>query len=501
LLARVTSATVLGVEALGVAVEVDVAFGLPGLTIVGLAGNAVLEARDRVRSAIRNSGFEIPARRITVNLAPADLPKHGTGYDLAIAIGILAASGQLPAFDGGATALLAELALDGQLRPLPGMLALVDAARRAGCGAVIVAPAAVPEATAVTGIAVHAATTLRAVIGHLARTDPLAPAGPTAAVQQPDPRPGPDLAEVRGQSLARRALEIALVGRHHLFLEGVPGTGKSMLLAAARGLQPALDEAESIEVSRIYSVAGLIDRAAPVVRSRPVRQPHHSVSAQALIGGGPRVHPGEASLAHRGLLVLDELRHFRADALDAMRGPLESGTVTVARVEGAVTMPARFQLLAAANPCPCGWRGSRGHECACDDGGARRYGARVSGPLRDRVDLWVAMEEPSGLQFGSSGGDGSDAAARRIAAAWQAQRERQGSLNSDLAAQRLADVAILDRRARRSLEVEAGRLGVNPRRTIGAGRVARSIADLDGCAAVSPAHVAEALYYQPGAPR
>lgn len=501
MLARVTSATVLGVDALGVGVEVDVAFGLPGLTIVGLAGNAVLEARDRVRSAIRNSGFEVPARRITVNLAPADLPKHGTGYDLAIAIGILAASGQLPAFDGEGTALLAELALDGQLRSLPGMLALVDASRRSACRAAIVAPAAVSEAAAVSGIAIHAAPTLRAAIGHLSGTTPLPVARPLSLVAAPDPRPGPDLREVRGQSLASRALEIALAGRHHLFLEGVPGTGKSMLLAAARGLQPGLDEAESIEVSRIYSVAGLLDRSAPVLRSRPVRQPHHTISAQALVGGGPRVHPGEASLAHRGLLILDELRHFRADALDAMRGPLESGSVTIARVEGAVTMPAGFQLLAAANPCPCGWRGSRAHACACDEGGARRYHARISGPLRDRVDLWVAMEEPSGLRLGSAAGEGSDAAAQRIARAWAAQRSRQGCLNSELPAQRVAEEVILVPRARRSLEVEAARLAVNPRRTIGAGRVARSIADLDGCATVSPAHVAEALHYQPGPPR
>jgi magnesium chelatase family protein len=501
MLARVSTATVVGVEALHVAVEVDVAFGLPGLTIVGLAGGAVLEARDRVRSAIRNSGYEVPARRITVNLAPADLPKEGTGYDLAIAIGILAASGQLPQLDGHETALLAELALDGQLRPLPGILALVDAARRAGCSAALVAPSAVAEGAVVSGIAVFGAATLGAAIGHLSGTQPLPRGEAEHGVAAEAPRPGPDLAEVIGQSLAVRALEIALAGRHHLLMEGPPGTGKTLLLGAATGLQPELDEQESIEVSRIYSVAGLLDRSAPVRRTRPVRQPHHTVSAQALVGGGPRVRPGEASLAHRGLLVLDELRHFRSDALDALRQPLESGAVTVARVDGAVTLPARFQLLAAANPCACGWRGSRERTCTCDEGGARRYAARVSGPLRDRVDLWVVMGEPTRMRLAERGAATSATAAARIAAAWQAQRVRQGVLNSDLPIGRLVGDEILGPRARRTLEREASRLAVNPRRTIGAARVARTIADLDGCETVSAAHVMESLHYQPGAPR
>ncbi len=377
----------------------------------------------------------------------------------------------------------------------------MDAARRAGCRATIVAPAAVSEASVVSGIAVHGAPTLRAAIGHLSGTTPLPRAGTERSRSAPEARPGPDLAEVVGQSLARRALEIALAGRHHLFMEGAPGTGKSLLLAAARGLQPGLDEEESIEVSRIYSIAGLLDRSAPVRRARPVRQPHHTISAQALVGGGPRVKPGEASLAHRGLLVLDELRHFRSDALDVLRQPLEAGAITVARVEGAVTLPARFQLLAAANPCPCGWRGSRRRPCTCDEGGARRYAARVSGPLRDRVDLWVSMGEPTGFRLAEAVGDRSATVAARIAMAWAAQRERQGSLNSDLSAIALLGDGILGPRARRTLEREASRLAVNPRRTVGAARVARTIADLDGRATVAAAHIMEALHYQPGAAR
>ena len=501
MLAQVSTATIIGVDAVPVRVEVDVAFGLPGLTIVGLAGGAVLEARERVRSAIRNSGFEVPARRITVNLAPADLPKEGTAYDLAIAIGILAASGQLPlAAALGDTALIGELALDGRLRRVPGVLALVDAARRAGLAASLVAEDAAGEAAAVRGIGVVGAATLGEAIGHLSGTA-LLPRATPAPVPDAQPLDAPDLAAVIGQSVARRAMEIAIAGRHHCFLEGPPGTGKTLLLRAARGLLPPLDDDEAGEVSRIYSVAGLLDRRAPIRRERPVREPHHTISPQALVGGGPRVRPGEASLAHHGLLILDEVRHFRVDALDGLRQPLESGSVSVARVEGAVTLPARFQLLAAANGCPCGWRGSERHACTCDEGAARRYATRVSGPFRDRIDLWVRLEEPARLVAATDGREPSSVVAARIGAARARQLERQGCLNADVPPQDLLTDGWLGATGARTLIREGERLALSPRRLHRAARRAHTIADHERAARVERGHVMEALFYRPEAAR
>ncbi|MEO8246225.1 MAG: YifB family Mg chelatase-like AAA ATPase [Chloroflexota bacterium] len=501
MLAQVSTATIIGVDAVPVRVEVDVAFGLPGLTIVGLAGGAVLEARERVRSAIRNSGFEVPARRITVNLAPADLPKEGTAYDLAIAVGILAASGQLPrAASLAGMALIGELALDGGLRRVPGVLALVDAARWAGLGEALVAAEAAAEAAVVRGIQVVGAATLGEVIGHLSATARLATAT-AAPIPEARPADAPDLAAVIGQSVARRALEIAVAGRHHCFLEGPPGTGKTLLLRAARGLLPQLDDDEAGEVSRIYSVAGLLDRRAPVRRERPVREPHHTVSPQALVGGGPRVRPGEASLAHHGLLVLDEVRHFRPDALDALRQPLESGSVSIARVDGAVTLPARFQLLAAANACPCGWRGSERHACTCDEAAARRYATRFSGPLRDRIDLWVRMEEPARVARETDGREPTHAVAARIGAARARQVDRQGCLNADVPPQDLLTDAWLGSAGARTLVREGQRLALSPRRLHRAARVARTIADLERAERVGRGHVMEALFYRPEAGR
>jgi magnesium chelatase family protein len=315
------------------------------------------------------------------------------------------------------------------------------------------------------------------------------------------PHDAPDLAEVIGQSMARRALEVAIAGRHHCFLEGPPGTGKTLLLRAARGLLPPLDDDEASEVSRIYSVAGLLDRTAPVRRERPIREPHHTISTQALVGGGPRVRPGEASLAHHGLLLLDELRQFRTDALEALRQPLESGAVTVARVDGAVTLPAAFQLLAAANACPCGWRHSGRRDCTCDEASARRYAHRLSGPLRDRVDLWVRMEEPASLRTAIDGREPSAVVARRIAAARDRQQDRQGRLNADVAPHRLLGDDWLGTAAARTLIREGERLVLSPRRLHRAARVARTIADLEGAALPTPAHVLEALFYRPAADR
>jgi len=403
------------------------------------------------------------------------------------------ASDQLDA-DLRRTALIGELALDGSLRPVPGVMALVAAVRGASAHEALVPWENASEAAAVGGVEVRPARTLGEAIRHLAGVEPLPAIGPRRVARSRRPSDdAPDLASVIGQRVGRRALEIAVAGRHNLAFSGPPGVGKTLLARTAAGLLPPMSEDEAAEVTRIHSVAGVTDPS--LGGRRPFRAPHHTISMQALVGGGPRIRPGEASLAHHGALFLDETLQFRADALDALRGPIDAGAVTIARVDRVLALPARFMLIAAYNPCPCGWFGVSGRECRCEDGARRRYQARLSGPMRDRLDLVVHLEPP--VHGGGRRGETSAEVARRTAAAWSTQLARQGRANAELSPDCLDGRSGIPGSVRGLLDRRARQLGLSLRRVHRAARVARTIADLEGTALVRPEHVDEALRYRP----